>query len=313
MRLSLVTAGSALLAAFLASPSSFAQYGGQPPPPGYGQPPPQGYGQPGYQQPPPQGYGQPGYGQQGGYGQPGYGQQGGYGQPPPQGYGQGGYGYGGPPPPPPRKQDDGFEIPGFSVRVDPFNWLLQGRLGLELEVELLDFMTFELVPKFVVDEQPPLMNFRGVDQELTQHSNGIGSMAGASFGAGFWLEGKPFEGHVLRVILTNYGYEYRTNDDQGEIDKLQHTERHLYGYFGSHARWSFFTISGGIGLGVELNKEERCYPDPPATPKTDAKTSGCDGQLLISLDRNTSALADMNGGLHPVYLMGRFSLGIIID
>ena len=174
-------------------------------------------------------------------------------------------------------------------------------------------MSFELTPVFVVNEQPPAINFRGLDEELTQHSNGIGSMSGASFGAGFWLEGKPFEGHVLRVILTNYGYEYRTADDAGDIDAVEHTERHLYGYFGSHSRWGFFTISAGIGLGVELNKEERCYPDPPATPKTDAKTSGCDGQLHIAIDRNTSTVADLNGGLHPVYLMGRFSLGIVID
>ncbi|MBI3204296.1 MAG: hypothetical protein HYZ29_22355, partial [Myxococcales bacterium] len=218
-----------------------------------------------------------------------------------------------PPPPPPRKPDEGFEMPPLSFRIDPFNWLLQGRLGLELEVGLLDFMSFELVPMFVVNEQPPAINFRGVDEELTQHSNGLGSMSGASFGAGFWLEGKPFEGHVLRVILTNYGYEYRTSDDAGDIDSVEHTERHLYGYFGSHSRWGFFTISAGIGLGVELNKEERCYPKPPATPKTDAKTSGCDGQLHIAIDRNTSTVADLNGGLHPVYLMGRFSLGIVID
>lgn len=204
-------------------------------------------------------------------------------------------------------------MPPLSVRIDPFNWLLQGRLGFEIEAGLLDFMSFELVPVFVVNEQPPMINFRGLDSELTQHSNGVGSMSGASFGLGFWLEGKPFEGNVLRVILTNYGYEYRTNDDAGEIDKAKHTERHLYGFFGSHHRWGFFTISAGIGLGVELNKEERCYPDPPATPKTDATSSGCDGQLLISLDRNTSTLADLNGGLHPVYLMGRFSLGIVID
>ena len=302
MRVSIVTAGAASLAVALASSAANAQYGGQPPPPGYGQPPPPGYGQPppqGYGQPPPQGYGQP--------------PPQGYGQPPPQGYGQPPQGYYGGPPPPPKKPDSGFEMPPLSFRVDPFNWLLQGRLGFELEVGLLDFMSFELVPVFVVNDQPPLMNLRGVDEELTQHSNGLGSMSGASLGLGFWLEGKPFEGQVLRVILTNYGYEYRTADDAGEIDSLKHTERQLYGFFGSHSRWGFFTLSAGIGLGVELNKQERCYPEPPATPKTDAKTSGCDGQLLISIDRNTTALANVNGGLHPVYLLGRFSLGVVID
>ena len=275
------SAGALLLSTSLAA----AQYG-SPPPPGYGQPPP-----PGYQQQPPPGYGQP-------YGQQGYGQQ---------GYGA---------PPPPRKPDDGgFEIPDVSVRVDPFNWLLQGRLGFELEVEVWEFISFEMVPVFVVNDSPPAMNlFRSLPSELTQHSNGIGSLAGTSIGAGFWLEGKPFEGHVLRVILTNYGYEYRTEDDAGRIDTVDHTERQLYGFFGSHAKWGPFTIAGGIGLGVELNKQERCYPST-ATSSNDATTSGCDGEQLISLTRTYggtgASYADINGPLHPVYIMGRFSLGFV--
>ncbi|MBX3129874.1 MAG: hypothetical protein KF718_24370 [Polyangiaceae bacterium] len=285
------TLGVALGAAVLClATSASAQYG-SPPPPGYGQPPPPGYGQ----QPPPPGYGQPPPGQQG-YGQ----QQGGY-------YGQQGYG---PPPPPPRKPDEGLEIPDFSVRVDPFNWLLQGRLGFELEVEVWEFISFELVPVFVVNEEPPLLNLRGFPEDLTQHSNGIGSMAGASFGAGFWLQGKPFEGNVLRVILTNYGYEYRTSDAAGRIDSVSHTERHLYGFFGSHSKWGFFTISAGIGLGVELNKRERCFP-AGATGVQDAVTSGCDGVQELAITRNLGTRADINGGLHPVYLMGRFSLGFV--
>ncbi len=266
-----------------------AQYG-SPPPPGYGQPPPR-QGQP----PPGQGYGQQGYGQPP-PGQQGYGQQGGY--------------YGGPPPPPPRKPDEGYEIPDFSVRIDPFNWLLKGRLGLELEVEVWEFISFELVPIFVVNEEPPLLNLRGFPSDLTQHSNGLGAMSGASFGAGFWLEGKPFEGHVLRVILTNYGYEYRTDDNTGRIDTVQHTERRLFGMFGSHSRWGPFTIAGGIGLGVELNKQERCFPQG-ATAVASATTEGCDGQHLIAIERDLDPVGELNGPLHPVYLTLRFSLGFV--
>jgi hypothetical protein len=203
-------------------------------------------------------------------------------------------------------------MPALGFRIDPFNWLLQGRLGIELETEVWEFISFELVPIFVVNEQPPLINLRGIGSELTQHSNGLGAMSGASFGLGFWLEGKPLEGNVLRVILTDYGYEYKTEDDAGPIDSVKHTERHLYGYFGSHSRWGFFTIAGGIGLGVELNKEERCFPDPPTTVDA-AKKTGCDGQNLIAVTRNVDTVADLNGALHPVYLMGRISLGIVID
>ncbi len=291
---SLIAAGFALGSLCFASIAT-AQYG-SPPPPGYGQPPP---GQQGYGQPPPgqQGYGQPPPGQQG-YGQQGYGQQ---------GYGQQGYG---PPPPPPRKDDSEFEIPDFSVRIDPFNWLLQGRLGFELEVEVWEFISFEMVPVFVVNEEPPLLNLRGFPSDLTQHSNGIGALAGSSFGAGFWLNGKPFEGNVLRVILTNYGYEYRTSDNAGEIDSVTHTERHLYGFFGSHSRWGFFTLSAGIGLGVELNKQERCFSDT-ATGVADAQTSDCDGVQELAITRDLGTRGDINGPFHPIYLLGRFSLGFV--
>ena len=44
--------------------------------------------------------------------------------------------------------------------MDPFNWLLQGRLGIELEVGLLDLISFELVPVFVVNDKPPVINVR---------------------------------------------------------------------------------------------------------------------------------------------------------
>jgi hypothetical protein len=36
---------------------------------------------------------------------------------------------------------EGTKFPDFSVRVDPLNWLLLGRLGFELEVELLELLT----------------------------------------------------------------------------------------------------------------------------------------------------------------------------
>ena len=90
----------------------------------------------------------------------------------------------------------------------------------------------------------------------------------------------------------------------------------FYGYFGSHSRWGFFTIAGGIGLGVELNKSERCFGAGATSAGGEvspAKTSGCDSQLLIGINRNLSSVADLNGPLHPIYLMGRLSLGIVID
>jgi len=46
-----------------------------------------------------------------------------------------------------------------------------------------------------------------------------------------------------------------------------------------------------------------------------AATSGCpdSGELHIKLDPQAHSIADLNGGLHPIYLLGRFSLGVAFD
>jgi hypothetical protein len=225
-------------------------------------------------------------------------------EPPPPGYAM-------QPPPPPEKPDNGFEMPAWSLRVDPFNWLLEGRLGIEAEIGLFKFMSFEVVPVFVANDKPPTFNLGG-SSELYQESNGIGSMSGASADLGFWLDGRALRGYVIRVGITNYGYRYYTKDDAGEIDSLKHTERRAFFMFGSHSRWGAFTIAGGIGLGVELNKEERCFPDN-STSVSEATSSGCNKQMLLSLDRGTKDQLDLNGPLYPMYLMARFSLGIAFD
>jgi hypothetical protein len=298
---------SAALSVFLVAGVAKAQYPPpqqQPPPPGgYQQPPPPQQQPPpgGYQQPPPGGYQQqqPGYGQQ----QPGYGQQ----QP---GYGQQQPGYGYPPPPPPRR-DSGFEVPAFSIRLDPFNWLLEGRLGLELEAEVWEFITAEVVPVFVVNKTPPSFNFVRREGDLSQESNGLGALSGASIGVGFWLQGEPLEGYVLRAIYTNYGYTYRVEDDTGWSDQVSHTERRLVFMFGSQSNiGGHFAIAGGIGLGYELNQQERCYPDGYVVGLHEPQTQDCDGALQIALDQQVDNVVDLNGGFHPIYISARISLGV---
>jgi hypothetical protein len=297
-------------------------YPQQPPPPSYQQqPPPPGYGQ---QQPPPQGYQQqpppPGYGQQQQPPPPGYGQQQqppppGYGQPPPPGYGQQ------PPPtyyepPPPPPKDEGIEFPGFSVRVDPLNWLLWGRLGFELEAGIpgVDFLSIEVIPVFVVAEEPIMLDFRDISQHITQHSDGLGALSGASIGAGFWLGGDRWEGTVLRVGLTNYGYTIRSSDDSGQIDESSHTERELMVAIGSHSKWSFFTIAGRFGIGYELNQERRCFLPPPSATEPAPATEDCDEkERLLKLDPQAKEVVDLNGLLYPVSLNFALSLGIVID
>jgi hypothetical protein len=213
-----------------------------------------------------------------------------------------------------RSKGSGFTMPAFSIRLDPFNWLIEGRLGIELEVAIWEFISFEMVPVFVANSEPPSFNFVGRDDPISQHSNGLGPIAGTSLGAGFWLSGKPLQGYVLRAIFTNYGFTYEARDRSGRFDRVDFTERRIVAFFGSHSRFGFFTISGGLGLGYDLNQQQRCFDDRGTTRVT-AKTSGCadSGEQQILLDRVGRAVADLNGGFHPIYLEGRFSVGAVFD
>jgi hypothetical protein len=217
-----------------------------------------------------------------------------------------------PPAPPPPKDDKGSSFPDMSVRVDPLNWIIYGRLGIELEAQVWKFITAELVPEFITSTQPPYMNLGSFPATLSQHSNGLGAMSGTSVGAGFWLNGKPFVGTVLRVIFTNYGYRYNSTPDSGNAgvgDEVTHTERRLVALLGSHSKWGPFTIAGAFGLGVELNRERRCFPGNDVNQP--AMKDGCPKD---SLDIRIPGVADpqnLYGGLHPAYLIFRLSLGFV--
>jgi hypothetical protein len=220
-----------------------------------------------------------------------------------------------PPPPPPEQEEPegkGFTMPPWSARIDPFNWLFEGRMGLELEVGLLDFMTVELVPQFVVTQKPPTLNLEGAPDVLRQEANGVGPISGASLDVGFWLDGTAFHGYVIRVGITNYSYTFRTEDDTGDIDEVDTVERVAFAMFGSQASWGAFTIAGGIGLGVHLNRHERCFPEG-ATSVAQARTTDCDDELQIATRSDVQDWVDLRGGFYPAELIGRFSLGILIE
>lgn len=203
------------------------------------------------------------------------------------------------------------------MRVDPFNLLLEGRLGIELEVAILDFLSAELVPMFVVNDSPPTFGYvMGRDEQLTRSSNGWGPLAGTSISVGVWPEGKALKGYVLRAMFTNYSYRYEASDLGPEpFDRVDHVERALLAYFGSHSRWGAFTLAGGIGIGADLTGERRCFVDDDegyAVP-----TANCSKkELLIKLTReqvprNFLPVADLYGGLGGVQLLVRFSLGVV--
>lgn len=120
---------------------------------------------------------------------------------------------------------------------------------------------------------------------------------------------------MLRTGLTNYGIEYRTLDAKGgTVDTVKHTERQLYGIFGWNDRWGAFTLGGGIGLGYELNKQTRCFPNDAVVNVSDATEERCDDELQIALENPLrSGPVNLNPWLYPFDLLVRFSLGVTID
>jgi hypothetical protein len=172
-------------------------------------------------------------------------------------------------------------------------------------VELASYFTLELVPEVVLSTEPPALNLSGRRDNLSRHSNGLSVLSGGSLGAGFWLQGQTFKGYVLRAVITNHAYTYRTVDSTGTtFDEVDHTSRLAMILFGSHSRYGAFTIAGAIGLGWELNRPTRCFDDAGYA------TRQCDDEdLLIALDRQT--VLSLYGPLHPLYLSVRFSLGFV--
>jgi hypothetical protein len=208
-------------------------------------------------------------------------------------------------------------VPDISIRVDPFNLLLEGQLGIELEVEILKFLSAELVPVFVVNDTPPTFGYvTGREEMLTRSSNGWGPLAGTSIDVGLWPEAKGLKGYVIRAIFTNYSYRYEAWDSGPRpFDRVDHVERRLFVYFGSHSRWGAFTMAGGFGIGGELNSERRCFKNDEAgvaQPTEDCQKK----ELLIKLTRDPVPtqflpVADLYGGLGGIQLLVRFSLGVV--
>jgi hypothetical protein len=199
----------------------------------------------------------------------------------------------------------------YSVRVDLLNWLLLGRLSVELEAAVWKFLSVQITPVFVLAKSPIAINYAGVDDPVTQRSNGIGPLSGISVGVGAWLWGEPFKGYVLRLEFTNYGYSYRSDDGEGRIDSVDFTERRLLLFIGSHSRFGAFTFAGGFGLGYELNQRTRCGLSTSSSDAVQARTNDCRGRQQIALDRGVQERMDLNGPLHPVYFLARFSIGVV--
>jgi hypothetical protein len=199
----------------------------------------------------------------------------------------------------------------MSIRIDPLNWLLAGRLGLELESQIWKFMSLELIPMFIVSEQPPYLNLNlsGVPNTLYQKSGGIGALAGTSVGVGFWLNGKPMEGYVLRAELTDYVINYESRDQLGVIDKVQHTQRAFEILIGSHSKWGPVTLAGTFGLGSMLNRQNRCLPENTVESAT---TSGCPNNKELSMAvTRTGDVVNLHDWSYPIVLVVRISLGVV--
>jgi len=186
--------------------------------------------------------------------------------------------------------------------------LLWGRLPVEAEIGLLSFLSFQVVPIFVMNDSPPTFNLEGREDNLTQHSNGLGPISGASFGVGFWLNGTPFKGYVLRAVFTNYSYTYKTVDADGNpLDQVNFVERRLLGEFGSYSRIGAFIIGGTLQLGAELNKQGRCVS---VTATRRIETEDCEELEIVVDDTPPGTAVNLRPSLHPAVFDFTFTLGV---
>jgi hypothetical protein len=210
-------------------------------------------------------------------------------------------------------QSAGFHMPPFSVRFDPFNWLIAGRLSFEFEVAVWKFISVELAPVMLVNTEPASIHFGGREEAVSQHSAGLGPLAGASLGVAFWLLGTPLQGYVARLSMTNIGVTYEASNESGAFDTVDTVERQIQLYLGSHSRFGFFTVGGGLGVGYELVHDQRCFVNR-MTSQVQAATSGCESDALqILLDPQGNRTDDLHGPFHPFYLIARFSIGVAFN
>lgn len=212
------------------------------------------------------------------------------------------------------------------MRIDPLNWILYGQLGVELELEFLEWLSIEAVPVFVVSEQPVVFN---VADDIFQKSDGLGPLSGVSLGLGFWLDGDTFNGSVLRAgfAINNMAYRSEALEDDASLgvlrgdvfDEVTLRERKLSFHFGSHRTWGFFTLAGGIGLDYELRDDRRCIAQTGSVWLAETDSESCTDDDAYELARGPVGTtvepptANVFGALHPFAITGRLSLGFVLD
>jgi hypothetical protein len=193
--------------------------------------------------------------------------------------------------------------------------LLQGRLGIELEVALASWFSVELIPQFVVVGESPLLGPSTRPDNVVQSSDGLGPLSGASIGGAFWLQGKPFKGYGLRLFLTNYGMRYEATDSLGLVDEATYLERRLTMMFTSVSRFGPFTIATGIGLGYQFPNESRCVFLLSNPIATDSEGCGKNVQLALARNPTRADIFDVNSTeiAGSIDIAMRLSLGVSFD
>ena len=194
---------------------------------------------------------------------------------------------------PSRPKSEGFEMPPFSIRIDPFIWLVR-RQARHSSSRSGSYKFRQRRARAALRRERAATDLQLLRRTARSPCRASRTASGRSreprSGSASGSAGKPLEGNVLRAIFTNYAYHYVATDERGEFDNVSHVERHLFGYFGSHSKWGAFTLAGGFGIGVRAQPSRtRCFRnDPPAYTPT---TTGLSGRRASDQGRSTHASA----------------------
>jgi hypothetical protein len=184
-----------------------------------------------------------------------------------------------------------------------------------MEVGLLKFMSVEIVPVFVVNDQPPSLNFsRHRRQPCTRKNRRPGSHGRQLAQPGFWLEGKSDAGLRTARILTKLTATPTKRKMTSDRSMRSATPAPVLLLQSGRTRaGALFHARGRHRLGCRAEQGNRAVSSLANATSYGRRDVERLRQQQIIVQRSPVGIYKPEFAAHPVQLMFRFSLGITID